>query len=154
MNLPNQWYLIEQFTVQSWVGSSLQNICSSCRSQMLSCFRSRPITEYAFSPNSTRMTQRVPLLEQNISTLFEHQNPPFFQWRPCCSFCPITFLQLFSPVLQCYLRFMHKNSVFAPIWYNVCRVSCFIYGTCICIGRCIVESNMISISDYIRVVWK
>jgi hypothetical protein len=67
----------------------LENTCTNgvdsnpdtaCHSQMQSCSRSRLITEYALSPNLKRVTRRLLLLEQNLSTLHEYHSSPRFQW--------------------------------------------------------------------------
>jgi hypothetical protein len=64
----------------------------------------------------------------------------------CCSFCQITYLNVFSSLLWCWLWILCINNVrfiFTVIYFL--GNSCFIYV--ICIYLCILASNRISTSD-------
>ena len=80
----------------------------------------------------TRLTRRVPLVEQELPTFTEHlSSPPFFLFV-LVLYYQITYLHVFSSLLECPSPFPMFGSSLLP---SILRDSCSIYIICIYLTR-------------------
>ena len=110
-------------------------------------------TPWLISGFVTRVTQRVPLVEQELPTLPEHMSSPpvfsgvhvtrslvlctfvcfgdhclyFFFWSLCCLFKYGTFLTLSLKLMQWYVTSVSRGSLYEKSEHKLCQI----WNTCI-----------------------
>ena len=120
------WLAVMEYLCHKW-----PRICSTCRNHF-------PVLS-SFTRSITRLTRRVPLVEQELLTLPEHLNsPPVFggfrvTWSlalcvcfvdRCLSLCTFSFG-------HCFVCSSSIHRLWLPLWYLQTLLTCLLMSICI-----------------------